>query len=75
MEHSSTQKAENASENGNIIAHELRAKRREFSEQELSALKGKADLVAQVHRGRVVAGFEAGSGQLARWSKDFIGQH
>ena len=48
MQHESTQKTDSAMDNRNIIVKELRTKWGKFSEQELSALKGKDDLVSQV---------------------------
>ena len=48
MQNASTQKINNAPENRKIIVNELHAKWGKFSEQELSALKGKDDLVSQV---------------------------
>jgi uncharacterized protein YjbJ (UPF0337 family) len=48
MQHDSMQKTDNAPENRKIIVNELRARWGKFSEQELSALKGKDDLVSQV---------------------------
>jgi uncharacterized protein YjbJ (UPF0337 family) len=48
MQHDPMQKTDNAPENRKIIVNELRARWGKFSEQELSALKGKDDLVSQV---------------------------
>ena len=48
MQPDSTNRTENAPENSKIIVNELRAKWGKFSEQDLSALKGKDDLVSQV---------------------------
>jgi uncharacterized protein YjbJ (UPF0337 family) len=48
MQNASTQKIENTPENRKIIVNELHAKWGKFSEQELSALKGKDELVSQV---------------------------
>ncbi len=48
MQNASTQKINNAPENRKNIVNELHAKWGKFSEQELSALKGKDDLVSQV---------------------------
>jgi len=48
MQHDSTKKTDNTPDNKKIIVNELRTKWGKFSEQELSALKGKDDLVSQV---------------------------
>ena len=48
MKSMSTQKTNNMPENKKIIVNELHAKWGKFSEKELSALKGKDDLVSQV---------------------------
>jgi uncharacterized protein YjbJ (UPF0337 family) len=48
MQHDSTHKTDIIPKNRQIIVNELRAKWGKFSEQELSALKGKDDLVSQV---------------------------
>jgi uncharacterized protein YjbJ (UPF0337 family) len=48
MENKATAKTDNTPENRKIIVNELHTKWGKFSEQELSALKGKDDLVSQV---------------------------
>jgi uncharacterized protein YjbJ (UPF0337 family) len=48
MQRMSMQKTNNMLKNRNISVNELHAKWRKFSEKELSALKGKDDLVSQV---------------------------
>ncbi|MGA7328886.1 MAG: hypothetical protein WBX25_31470 [Rhodomicrobium sp.] len=48
MQNASTKNQDNSPENRKIIVNELHAKWGKFSEQELSALKGKDDLVSQV---------------------------
>jgi uncharacterized protein YjbJ (UPF0337 family) len=48
MQNASTQKTGNMPENRKIIVNELHTKWGKFSEQELSALKDKDDLVSQV---------------------------
>jgi hypothetical protein len=48
MQHDSTNKAVNTPEVRNNIVKELHTKWAKFSEHELSALKGKDDLVSQV---------------------------
>jgi uncharacterized protein YjbJ (UPF0337 family) len=48
MQPNPTKTTDNAPANRNIIVNELHTKWGKFSEQELSALKGKDDLVSQV---------------------------
>lgn len=48
MQNASAKKTDNSPENRKIIVNELHTKWGKFSEQELSALKGKDDLVSQV---------------------------
>ena len=47
MQHNSTQKSGSTPEIRKNIVHDLRGKWGKFSEEELSALKGKDDLVSQ----------------------------